>query len=139
MSKEFFLKRSVKIVGFSLFLGCLSFGISGDGLIEKAFPQYLGTFRFVKTVNDTETKLAHQIMQKFSLQITKKDVIFGFQDGKKKVKLRVTDQLIPFLDEQNHLVVERNGEFEPVIYIGDTLIVQSFPFEYQENYFVKNQ
>lgn len=120
---------------FSVFL--MSFGLTGDGLIENIYPQLLGNFQFVKSVSDTGTTLASHYSNTYTVTITKKDQIFFFENGKRKEKMHFVETKMDFLDDQNHVFFGKNNEFEPMFYRGDTIVIQSFPIPYHENYFIK--
>lgn len=128
------MKSQIMLV---LSLMLMSFGLTGDGLIENVYPQLIGNFRFIKTVADKGEKPASDYTKNYTVTINTKDQILFFENGKRKEKMHFVETKMPFLDDQNHVFFGKNNEFEPMFYRGDTIVIQSFPIAYQENYFIK--
>lgn len=114
-----------------------SFLISGDGFLERVYPQLIGRYVYLKSITDKETLQKGGCDTVYSIAITKKDKFMTFVNGKLKAKYNIEEDNLPFLDDQNHIVIGVNNEFEPVFFRKDTLVVQSFPLPYSDNYFVK--
>jgi hypothetical protein len=127
--------RYIFLMSFA-FLIC---SFKGDGLIEKVYPELLGDFEFYKSVADRSVSFAKDGKDRFSITITRKDQIIFSKNGKKEQKMKFSATKMPFLDDPNHILFGMDNSYEPLFYRGDTIIVQSYPIEYQENYFVKRK
>lgn len=123
------------LIGVVLFL-C---SFKGDGLIENVYPQLLGDYKFYKSVADRSVSYAKDGKDEFSVTINKKDQILFFKNGKKELKMNFTEMKMPFLDDENHVLFGVKNNYEPLFYRGDTIVIQSYPIAYQENYFIKKK
>lgn len=106
--------------------------------MERVYPQLIGTYHYVKSISDKGEFRKATSDTLFVVEINKKDFMVFTKNKKKIEKLKIQETTLPFLDDQNHLVVGKNNEFEPVFFHGDTLLIQSFPSPFSENCFVKN-
>lgn len=122
-------------IGIALFL-C---SFKGDGLIENVYPQLLGDYKFYKSVADRSVSYAKDGKDEFSVTINRKDQILFFKNGKKERKMNFTEMTMPFLDDENHVLFGLKNNYEPMFYRGDTIVIQSYPIPYQENYFIKKK
>lgn len=130
MMQKFFL-----IIGIAL-LVC---SFKGDGLIENVYPELLGDYEFYKSVADRSVSYAKDGKDVFTVTINKKDLILFYKNGKKERKMKFSETKMPFLDDQNHVLFGAKNSYEPMFYRGDTIVIQSYPIEYQDNYFVKKK
>lgn len=130
MVQKFFL-----IIGFAL-LVC---SFKSDGLIENVYPELLGDYEFYKSVADRSVSYAREGKDVFSVTINKKDLILFYKNGKKERKMKFSETKMPFLDDQNHLLFGAKNSYEPMFYRGDTIVIQSYPIEYQDNFFIKKK
>lgn len=123
------------IIGVVFFL-C---SFKSDGLIERIYPELLGDYEFYQSVADRTVSFAKDGTDSFTVKITKKDHILFFKNKKKVRKLGFVETKIPFLDDENHVLFGSKNNYEPLFYRGDTIVIQSYPFEYQDNYFIKKK
>lgn len=117
----------------------LLFSFKSDGLIERVYPELLGDYDFYKSVADRSTSYAKDGKDVFTVRITKKDQILFFKNKKKERKMHFVETKMPFLDDENHVLFGSKGNYEPMFYRGDTIVIQSYPIEYQDNYFIKKK
>jgi hypothetical protein len=130
------MKQSFILILGALFLLC---SFRSDGLIERVYPELLGDYDFYKSVADRSTSYAKDGKDIFTVRITKKDQILFFKNKKKERKMHFVETKMPFLDDENHVLFGSKGNYEPMFYRGDTIVIQSYPIEYQDNYFVKKR
>lgn len=123
------------VIGLVVFL-C---SFKSDGLIERVYPQLLGDYKYYKSVADRSVSYAKDGKDAFSVTINRKDQILFFKNGKKERKMTFTEMTMPFLEDENHVLFGTKNNYEPLFYRGDTIVIQSYPVEYQENYFVKKK
>lgn len=129
------IQKFVLIIGVAFIL-C---SFKSDGLIENVYPELLGDYEFYKSVADRSVSYAKDGAEKYTTIINKKDQIFFCKNGKKERKMKFIETKMPFLDDQNHLLFGAKNSYEPLFYRGDTLVIQSYPIEYQDNYFIKKK
>jgi hypothetical protein len=120
------------IIGVALFI-C---SFKGDGLIENVYPELLGDYQFYKSVADRSVSFAKDDQNKFTITINKKDQILFYKNGKKDHKMDFVETKMPF---ENHVLFGKKNDYEPLFYRADTIIVQSFPIPYQDNFFIKKK
>lgn len=110
-----------------------------DGLIERVYPQLLGTYRFEKTVHDKKAQYPSDFPDTYSVEITRNDLLITSVNGKyfSKVKYHFIETKMPFLEDENHVLYGRKNHYQAMFYRGDTIVIENFPLEYQENFFVK--
>jgi hypothetical protein len=130
MMQKFFL-----IIGIAL-LVC---SFKSDGLIENVYPELLGDYEFYKSVADRSVSYAKDGKDVFTVTINKKDQILFYKNGKKERKMTFSETKMPFLDDQNHVLFGAKNSYEPMFYRGDTIVIQSYPIEYQDNFFIKKK
>jgi hypothetical protein len=130
MVQKFFL-----IIGVVL-LVC---SFRGDGLIERVYPELLGDYEYYKSVADKSVSYAKDGKEMFTITINRKDQILFCKNGKKERKMSFIETKMPFLDDENHVLFGAKNSYEPLFYHGDTIVTQSYPIEYQDNYFVKKK
>jgi hypothetical protein len=130
MVQKFFL-----IIGIAL-LVC---SFKSDGLIENVYPELLGDYEFYKSVADRSVSYARDEKDVFTVAINKKDLILFYKNGKKERKMKFSETKMPFLDDQNHVLFGAKNSYEPMFYRGDTIVIQSYPIEYQDNFFIKKK
>ncbi|MDF3026817.1 MAG: hypothetical protein K0S23_1124 [Fluviicola sp.] len=130
MMQKFFL-----IIGIALLL-C---SFKSDGLIENVYPELLGDYEFYKSVADRSVSYAKDGKDMFTVTINKKDQILFYKNGKKERKMTFSETKMPFLDDQNHVLFGAKNSYEPMFYRGDTIVIQSYPIEYQDNFFIKKK
>lgn len=130
MKRLFFLLIGV------VFLFC---SFKSDGLIERVYPELLGDYEFYKSVADRSVSYAKDGKDVFQVTINKKDQILFYKNKKKERKLGFVETKMPFLDDENHVLFGTKNDYEPLFYRGDTIVIQSYPVEYQENYFIKKK
>lgn len=130
MVQKFFL-----IIGIAL-LVC---SFKSDGLIENVYPELLGDYEFYKSVADRSVSYARDGKDIFTVTINKKDLILFYKNGKKERKMKFIETKMPFLDDQNHVLFGAKNSYEPMFYRGDTIVIQSYPIEYQDNFFIKKK
>jgi len=129
------VQKLVLFTGIALLL--VSF--KGDGLIERVYPGLLGDYEFHKSVADRSVSYAKDGKDVFTVTINRKDQILFYRNGKKERKMHFVETTMPFLDDQNHVLFGAKNKYEPLFYRGDTIVIQSYPVEYQENYFIKKK
>jgi hypothetical protein len=129
------VQKFVLIIGLA-FIVC---SFKSDGLIENVYPELLGDFEFYKSVADRSVSFAKEGKEQFTVTINKKDQILFFKNGKKERKMVFVETKMPFLDDQNHVLFGVKNSYEPMFYRGDTIVIQSYPIEYQDNYFIKKK
>lgn len=131
-----FMKKSFFLIVGSVFLLC---SFKSDGLIERVYPELLGDYEFYKSVADRSVSYAKEGKDVFEVTINKKDQIVFYKNKKKDHKLSFTETKLPFLDDENHVLFGAKNTYEPLFYRGDTIVIQSYPIEYQDNYFIKKK
>jgi len=131
-----FMKQSIFLIIGSIFLVC---SFKSDGLIERVYPELLGDYEFYKSVADKSVSYAKDGKDVFRVTINKKDQILFYKNKKKERKFRFTETKLPFLDDENHVLFGADNSYEPLFYRGDTIVIQSYPSEYQDNYFIKKK
>lgn len=126
---------------FFLFIGValLMCSFRGDGLIERVYPELLGDYEYYKSVADRSVSYAKEGKELFMVTINRKDQILFYKNGKKERKMSFIETKMPFLDDENHVLFGTKNSYEPLFYRGDTIVIQSYPIEYQDNYFVKKK
>lgn len=129
------VQKLVLLAGVALFL--VSF--RGDGLIERVYPGLLGDYVFYKSVADRSVSYAKDGTDLFAVTINRKDQILFYKNGKKERKMHFVETTMPFLDDQNHVLFGAKNQYEPLFYRGDTIVIQSYPMEYQDNYFIRKK
>lgn len=129
------MKQVFLIIG-TVFLLC---SFKSDGLIERVYPELLGDYDFYKSVADRSTSYAKDGKDIFTVKITRKDQILFYKNKKKERKLHFVETKMPFLDDENHVLFGDKSNYEPLFYRGDTIVIQSYPVEYQDNYFIKKK
>lgn len=122
-------------IGFA-FIVC---SFKGDGLIENVYPGLLGDYEFYKSVADRSVSFAKDGTDQFTVTINRKDQILFYKNGKKEEKMRFVETKMPFLDDENHVLFGKKNNYEPMFYRGDTIIIQSYPVAYQDNFFIKKR
>lgn len=130
------MMRSVFLFIGTVFLFC---SFKGDGLIERVYPELLGDYEFYKSVADRTVSFAKDEKDLFGVTINKKDQIVFYKNKRKERKFNFVETKLPFLDDENHVLFGAKNDFEPLFYRGDTIVVQSYPFEYQDNYFIRQK
>lgn len=129
------IQKFVLIIGVAL-LVC---SFKSDGLIENVYPELLGDYEFYKSVADRSVSYARDGKEVFTVTINKKDQILFYKNGKKERKMTFVETKMPFLDDQNHVLFGAKNSYEPMFYRGDTIVIQSYPIEYQDNFFIKKK
>ena len=123
------------IIGVAL----LSCSFKSDGLIENVYPELLGDYKFHKSVADRSISYARDGKDLYTVKINRKDQILFYKNGKKENKMEFVETKMPFLDDENHVLFGKKNNYEPLFYRGDTIVIQSFPIAYQDNYFIKKK
>lgn len=123
------------IIGVAL-LVC---SFKGDGLIERVYPELLGDYEYYKSVADRSVSFAKDGKEMFTITINRKDQILFYKNWKKERKMSFIETKMPFLDDENHVLFGAKNNYEPLFYRGDTIVTQSYPIEYQDNYFIKKK
>ncbi|WP_430406189.1 hypothetical protein [Fluviicola sp.] len=126
---------------FFLFIGValLVCSFRGDGLIERVYPELLGDYKYYKSVADRSVSYSKEGEELFTVTINRKDQILFYKNGKKVRKMSFIETKMPFLDDENHVLFGMKNSYEPLFYRGDTIVIQSYPIEYQDNYFIKKK
>ncbi|TSJ45069.1 hypothetical protein [Fluviicola chungangensis] len=130
------MKQAFFIIIGSAFLIC---SFKSDGLIERVYPELLGDYDFYKSVADRSVSYAKDTQGVFTVTINRKDQILFYKNKKKERKLSFVETKMPFLDDENHVLFGSKNNYEPLFYRGDTIVIQSYPIEYQDNYFIKRK
>lgn len=117
----------------------MGYAFRNDGLIETMYPQLIGQYAFFKSVDNKKVTFAKDIKQMCSVTINRKDQLITEQKGKKstKEKYGFISTKMPILEDPNHIMYGRDNFYQAMFYRGDTIVIENFPFEYTENYFVK--
>jgi hypothetical protein len=114
-----------------------AFTMQSDSLIKNMYPFLIGEYELVQIVDGKKVKTAKELNVVYSLKVQKNDRLVVFKDGKKTGKFKFVETTLPFLQDENHIVIAVNDEFQPVFYRKDTLILNNYPEEFLDNYFVK--
>lgn len=128
--------KYVFLIAGAVFLLC---SFKSDGLIERVYPELLGDYDFYKSVADRSTSYAKDGKEVFTVKITRKDQILFYKNNKKERKMHFVETRMPFLDDENHVLFGSKNNYEPLFYRGDTIVIQSYPVEFQDNYFIKKK
>ena len=123
------------IIGVALLIS----SFKSDGLIENVYPELLGDYKFHKSVADRSISYATDEKDFYTVRINRKDQILFYKNGKKTEKMEFVETKMPFLDDENHVLFGKKNSYEPLFYRGDTIVIQSYPIEYQDNYFIKKK
>lgn len=108
-----------------------------DSLIKNMYPFLIGEYKLVKIVDGKKVKTLKEVGESYSLEVKKNDRLVVFKNGKKAGKFNFVETTMPFLQDENHVVIAVNGEYQPVFYRTDTIILNNFPEEFSDNFFVK--
>lgn len=111
--------------------------MQSDSLIKNMYPFLIGEYELVQIVDGKKVKTAKELNAVYSLKVQKNDRLVVFKDGKKTGKFKFVETTLPFLQDENHIVITVNDEFQPVFYRTDTVILNNYPEEFLDNYFVK--
>ncbi len=122
---------------FGAFLFCTAFTLSSDGVIQNLYPFLIGEYKLLKIVDGKKVQFPSELKKSYGVKISKNDKLHLFTNGKRTAKHTFVNTTMPFLQDQNHLVISVSNEFQPIFYRTDTLILNNFPEEFQDNYFVK--
>jgi hypothetical protein len=120
-----------------IFVLTSAFTMKSDSLIKNMYPFLIGEYQLVQVVDGKKVKLAKEMNAIYSLKVQKNDRLVVFKDGKKTGKYKFVETSMSFLQDQNHIVIAVKDEFQPVFYRTDTVILNNFPEEFLDNYFVK--
>ncbi|MFN5982224.1 MAG: hypothetical protein ACK46Y_17525 [Fluviicola sp.] len=120
-----------------IFVLTSAFTMKSDSLIKNMYPFLIGEYQLVQVVDGKKVKLAKEMNAIYSLKVQKNDRLVVFKDGKKTGKYKFVETSMSFLQDQNHIVIAVKDEFQPVFYRTDTVILNNYPEEFLDNYFVK--
>ena len=87
---------------------------------------------------DQAAEFLHIAKQTLYSMTSRRKIPF-YKNGKKMDKLEFVETKMPFLDDENHVLFGKKNNYEPLFYRGDTIVIQSFPIAYQDNYFIKKK
>lgn len=120
-----------------IFILSSAFTMHSDSLMKNMYPFLIGEYQLVQIVDGKKIKTAKEIGDSFTLEVKKNDRLIVYKNGKKMGKFNFVETTMPFLQDENHVVIAVNGEYQPVFYRTDTLILNNYPGEFLDNYFVK--
>ena len=120
-----------------IFVLTSAFTMKSDSLIKNMYPFLIGEYQLVQVVDGKKVKSAKEMNAIYSLKVQKNDRLVVFKDGKKMGKYKFVETSMSFLQDQNHIVIAVKDEFQPVFYRTDTVILNNYPEEFLDNYFVK--
>jgi hypothetical protein len=86
-----------------------------------------------------KTQTASTLPDTYRLRITKKSAIILLKNGKKFRKYSFSGIRLDLLEEYDYVMFEKDNEYYPMFYTGDTVRIHIFPVEYDDNYFVKRK
>lgn len=132
------MRRSLFIAGILAGV-VLLFAAKGDGLIENTYPQLIGKYVFYKSVDNKKVTFAKSLEETCEAEINRKDQLITIRKSKRKekVKYHFISMKYPFVEDERHVLYGRKNFYQAMFYRGDTIILENFPFEYCENYFLK--
>lgn len=132
------MRRSLFVSGL-LAVVLILFAAKGDGLIENTYPQLIGKYIFYKSVDNKKVTLAKAVEGECKVEINRKDQLITIHKTKRtiKTKYHFISMKYPFLEDERHVLYGRKNFYQAMFYRGDTVILENFPFEYTENYFIK--
>lgn len=134
-------QRIIPLISVSIFLfSGILFSFRGDEpIIAGKLDFLIGNYQFICSFEGDTKKDSSQVTEKYTLRITKKDELFVYKNGKKQSKYTFSTVEVPLLDEFEYVMFNKKNQFYPLFYKGDSVIINIFPFNYQDNYYRKTK
>lgn len=121
------------------FLVLLSSAMKSDNVISGDLAFLIGDYDLICVFDQGKKTEASAVPDKYSLRITKKDEMTVFKNGKKLDKFRFSDVTLPVLDEHEYVMFYKKDQYYPLFYKGDTVVMHIYPYEFNDNYFLKRR
>ena len=134
--------KTVKLLAGMVLTGLLlsASSVQREDVIRGELAFLEGEYDYVYSdAGKEKTKVAADFTDKYSLRITKKSEIILLKNGKKFKKYAFSAVRLALLDEYDYLMFEKNNEYYPMFYSGDTVHIHIYPVEYDDNYYVKRK
>jgi hypothetical protein len=125
------------IGGLMLALVLVSMTSSGKNFIKKEHPDLIGEYRWVLTMRDGRKVDQSTIEDEFTIRINARDQLLFFRNGKRMLKYIFTPGEAPLLEGNNYVLFRDGAEHFPLFFRNDTVAVFVYPYEFDDNYFVK--
>ncbi len=120
-----------------LLLVLMSVSASSKGFMKKEHPGLIGEYRWALTMRDGRKVDNSTITDEFTLKITGRDQLLFFRNGKRMLKYIFTPGEAPLLEAGNYVLFRDGDEHFPLFFRNDTVAVFVYPYEFDDNYFVK--
>lgn len=134
-------QRIIPVISTSLllFTGIL-FSFQGDERVISGKLDFLiGNYQFICSFENDKKTDSSQVTENYTLRISKKDELLVYKNGKKQSKYTFSKVEVPLLDEFEYVMFNKKNQFYPLFYKGDSVIINIFPFNFQDNYYRKIQ
>jgi hypothetical protein len=110
-----------------------------DEVISGDLAFLIGDYDLICVFDNGKKTEASDVPDKYSLRITKKSEMLVYKNGKKLDKFRFSDVTLPVLDEHDYVMFYKKDQFYPLFYKGDTVVMHIYPYEFNDNYYVKRR
>jgi hypothetical protein len=110
-----------------------------DEVISGDLAFLIGDYDLICVFDNGKKTEAAEVPDKYSVRITKKSEMLVYKNGKKLDKFRFSDVTLPVLDEHDYVMFYKKDQFYPLFYKGDTVVMHIYPYEFNDNYFVKRK
>lgn len=123
-------------------IGCISLLMmsltsSQNAFMKKEHPGLIGTYKWALTMRDGRKVEASSLEDEFTVKINGRDQLLFFKNGKRVLKYIFTPGEAPLLEEGNYVLFRDGAEHFPLFYRNDTIVGFVYPYEFDDNYFVK--
>lgn len=131
--------RMWRKVSFFCVIGLLLMSMvrSQQAFIKKEHPTLIGTYKWALTMRDGRKVEASSLEDEFTVKINGRDQLLFFKNGKRMLKYIFTPGEAPMLEEGNYVLFRDGAEHFPLFYRNDTIVAFVYPYEFDDNYFVK--
>ncbi|MFY7989146.1 MAG: hypothetical protein ACOVO3_00340 [Fluviicola sp.] len=123
--------------GLMCALVLVSMTASSKGFMKKEHPDLIGEYRWVLTMRDGRKVDHTTIEDEFTIRINARDQLLFFRNGKRMLKYIFTPGEAPLLEGNNYVLFRDGAEHFPLFFRNDTVAVFVYPYEFDDNYFVK--
>lgn len=126
------------VVAFIVLAVLMSTGYKKDEpIIQMKAPQLIGEYEYICSFNEKVKTDASAVPDKYTLKISKRDVLTISKNGKRLKKCHFSTVEVPVTYDYDFIMFHEKDQFYPMFYKGDTVVQHLIPFEFQDNYFRK--
>jgi hypothetical protein len=129
------LRKVALLIGLVFLL--MSLTTSQLSFMKKEHPELIGTYTWALTMRDGRKVEASSIDETFTVKITGRDQLLFFRNGKRMLKYILTEGEAPLIEEGNYVLFRDGAEHFPLFFRNDTIVAFVYPYEFEDNYFVK--